>query len=730
MKHVRKYRILLLVAVLLLGAALTGCKKASGDFSNKTVITGEDLMLTYEGQEKIIENESYRMEFTKDYSEFTLTDKKNNTTWVSSMNDESFDTGGVNAMWQKKLSSLFHINYTNLKKGLGAIVASPLLTMEYTAVGEYIEDGIAVTYNLIQPQIQLTLLFTLDEEGFRIMIPSEEIVEKGEFSIVSIDMLPYFAGASDQTEGYYLYPDGSGAIMEFTDNSHKNEKAMSYNIYGNIEKYSSMAIDFMKEEPEVLLPVFGAKLEENGFLAIITRNEENSRINLNCSNDVIAANGIWCQFLFRRGFEDPRVKTKKVLTYDEKLILGDREIYYRLLTTGNADYSAMAANYRNYLMGEGVSYALEGTMPMMLDLFLGIEEKGLLYNEFQRATTFLQGAEMITGLQAGGILAMDITLKGWTKNGYQSEPKQFPVNSSVGGESELKELISTAQSFGFPVMLEANLMEARSEYKGFSKRNDVAYLGNHMILTDADEELFLLSPNLVGQAAYSVMEKANNLGIEGFRFYGLGSNIYYNYNNSLYLTASDCKLDWMKILNKSNQSYGSTAVGGGNSYVFGSVDRITNIPSDDRGYMFTTTEVPFYQMVVHGMAGYTGLAGNLSSDLEREKLKWIEYGYLPYFELTYEGSKDLMYTGYNSLFSSEYSQWKERVISVYLEMQGAVGDLWNKTILRHESVLPEVYKVTYSNQTKVYVNYSNQDVTVDGTIIKALDYAVVREAGQ
>ena len=44
----------------------------------------------------------------------------------------------------------------------------------------------------------------------------------------------------------------------------------------------------------------------------------------------------------------------------------------------------------------------------------------------------------------------------------------------------------------------------------------------------------------------------------------------------------------------------------------------------------------------------------------------------------------------------------------------------------HEYVAENVAMTTYEDGTRVYVNYSYDDVTVDGTTVTARDYAVVR----
>ena len=127
---------------------------------------------------------------------------------------------------------------------------------------------------------------------------------------------------------------------------------------------------------------------------------------------------------------------------------------------------------------------------------------------------------------------------------------------------------------------------------------------------------------------------------------------------------------------------------------------------------------------MHGLTEYTGQAANLSSDLEKEKLKWVEFGYIPYFELTYSGSEDLMYTDYAELFSSEYKSWIDEASEIYKEFNENLKDVWTALITSHEEVKTDVFKVTYDNGKVVYVNYNNEDVVVDGVTVNAMDYVV------
>lgn len=273
--------------------------------------------------------------------------------------------------------------------------------------------------------------------------------------------------------------------------------------------------------------------------------------------------------------------------------------------------------------------------------------------------------------------------------------------------------------------LAMNFMEARVDAGGFNEQNDVMYMGNSAIWST--NELFLLSPTASLENYEEAEKSASKYDISGVSMLSIGQYLVYNYNESDYVTKAECKEIWQKMLLSSKEKFGSAVAEGGNAYVIGYADTVMNIPSTDSGYQITTKSIPFYQMVVHGLANYTGEAGNLSSDLGKETLKWVEYGYLPYFELTHSGSEDLMYTDYNTLYSSTYSAWLDDAASIYVDFNKNLTDVRDAYMVEHEEVASDVFKVTYSNGTVIYVNYNADSVTVDDVTVDAEAYKVVEK---
>lgn len=677
-----------------------------------------------------LENDKFKLEFSNDYSSFLLTDKQTGKVWSSSMNDQMFNMDNVNKKWKEKMTSLFTVNVTELKKGFGVIVSYDLAGTPYTAKAQSTEEGISIAYDLSAAGIRLNVEISLSGDGIKLRIPSKSIEEYSNFSLVTIDVMPFFAGTADGQEGYLFYPDGSGAIMRFDDPSHWNEAAKSYVIYGDIEKHEILNGYFHQNEPTVMLPVFGGNFGEEGFVAYMGEGEESSKITVVPSGNIIASNYIYGSFIYRRGFNDPRVTSKSLKIYDAERLKNDYEINYTILSKGSSSYTDMATAYRNYLLKENKLTKKENAdqVTLALDLFMGIEEKGMLFDSLQSLTTFDQAKQILKDLKESVSGKMEATLIGWTASGYGTEPKFLPANRKLGGSKGLSNLLKYTKSEDISLYLETDFLTARTESSGYSKKNDVVYLNNHMILTDIQDKIRLLSPKIVKKNYSELMEEIKDDSLSGLSLKGIGDMVYFNYGKKNAALASECKTYWNEMLSNTKETFGSVISGGGNSYVLSIADRVTKIPYKDSGYQMTTKSVPFYQIVVHGYVDYTGEPGNLSSDLDKVCLKWIEYGYLPYYELTWDSPERLMYTEYNSLFSSKYLEWEERIVESYNKIQQALGNVINEEIVFHDELMEEVYCTGYSNGTKIYVNYNKEEVTVDGIIIQPRDFVVKEDA--
>ena len=160
--------------------------------------------------------------------------------------------------------------------------------------------------------------------------------------------------------------------------------------------------------------------------------------------------------------------------------------------------------------------------------------------------------------------------------------------------------------------------------------------------------------------------------------------------------------------------------------MFGSADYIYGISDANFGLAITDYAVPFVQMVISGLIPYSsGNAGNLSYDLQTQKLHWIEFGSMPMFYLTYESALKLRDTDADTLFSSTWSDWKPVLTDTYREFKENFGALAGKRMTAHTVLSEKSRKIEYEDGTAIYLNYSDKDETFEGITIPAKDYVVI-----
>ncbi|MGN0793145.1 MAG: DUF5696 domain-containing protein [Aristaeellaceae bacterium] len=674
----------------------------------------------------VAENDRLALYLSADHCGFDVLDKQSGVTWSSSMNDPTF-TGKLAGLNEKKANSMLTVNVTNLEKGAGSMTNAVLLNDKKLTTGyELVENGVRLHYDLGNTGVALDVEVLLEGDTVLVRVPYESINAYGDFSVVSIDMMPYLCSGSDNADGFLFYPDGCGAILRFSDYAHFKELTQVFSVYGNTEKAKALLDLFGQEEPTVMMPVYGVSIGGNAMLAVIEDGAETARISLNSSNKIVAVNYVYATFQYRRGFDDLRVTSRAIKTYDKKAMEVDYSVRLMFLPAGCDTYSDMAVAYREYLIANGLT-AHVSEQDVAIDLFMSAPEEGLLFDTQRTVTTLAQADAMLDQLAAAGVEKVHYSLKGWSRGGYGKFPDQLPVESAVGRNQELTALTKKAQDMGSTLSLTVNFVEADGDSHTYSRRNDVVYLSNYAILTDAEEETFILSPNVIREKYDAFAGKAASLCVGGLRLERMGQYIPFNYNRSYYYTTQQTLEIYRQMLQDAKARFGQVSVQGGAVWAAPYADLLTEVPYEDSGFHFTTESVPFYQMVMHGLRDYTGLPGNLSSDLEREFLRWVEMGYMPYFELTWGSTEELMYTDYQGLFTAQYTAWIDKVAGIAAAFsQGELKELRTVMMREHVRLTDELVRVTYENGARVYVNYADADAQADGLTIPAMDYLVVK----
>jgi hypothetical protein len=680
---------------------------------------------------KVSENDRLSLFFEPVTSSIAVSDKSTGTTWMSASNITDKALGGSDLL-KNSVRAPLNLTYTDVSRPIQDPLYTNSITLPPKITKENIDKGIRVHYDFQKLGISFSVEYTIEADRLEVYIPASSIKEKTSNLLVSMEILPNLGSATDQDKGYMFYPDGSGAISYFKETHPQYKDKYTATVYGSedVLKRTNQQVE------NAYLPVFGANKNGNGFVAYVTEGEYESRINYYPSGYTVNLNRVSGEFFYRRFYDAAIRRGEFSQRVESRLMPVDHRLRYVFLAKDHADYSEMAKAYRSYLVESGKLVkkipANQKEIPAAVQLFMGIREDNVLKNQFLQITTFDQAKKFLQDMKAAGVNALSVVLEGWMKDGMGDFPDSHQVAGTLGGKSNLTELTKYAKDNGFDLFLDFNNVDAFDRNLGFRKNIDVMKSPSKLALQDYYGFWYLLNAE---RARLKFMGSQGSTlagyGASGIDFEEMGRIALADYNEYHPLTREGTVQKWLDIMKHSREQNGKVAVYGGNSYVLGIADRLSEIPLHDTRYVYSDEAVPFYQMVVHGYIPYSGdIPMNTHYDSRELFLKWVEYGSMPYYELTYAKPEKFRYTFYSdTLFSSTFDQWSPVLIQQYKELNQKLGHTWSQEIESHRIISHGVYETTYADGTKVIVNYNSIPYQGTGYQVQPKDYTVLKKEG-
>lgn len=632
------------------------------------------------------------------------------------------------------------------------------------------------------PVFRMALEYYLEDDGFRVRLPARGITfDAATYTLNTIQVLPYLGAgrtanenAVRQDTGYNFIPDGSGSIIKFDQNSRFTQ--ISGTMYGTDFGFYESASAKTASYQTWRVPVYGTVMTTNkytldadgnivnseeakfdpvthGYVAFITEGESLTRIDAIDGGVTHDYHSVSTTFFARQTDSYPldgitvsgatAVYTKPI---DRKYV-GNYTIHYRMLWEDDANYVGMANEYRAYLLENGKIEKLaeqEKDISLYLDLLGDIDTTksflGMPVSGKAELTTFANAKTIMAELKEAGVAKQVIRYLGWANGGLNATaPTKIKVESALGGEKDLKDLISYAQSEGSQIYMDLDFSYVNrfDMFDGFDREADtaktidgkVAYFQTYNPIVQAynTQVSIAISAKAYTPMYQKIAEKYSSFFGDGQKNISVGSLGFAlnSSQDSLYpLNRENTKELTEYTLENIAKDFDSVLVERGNCYTWAYADTILEIPLDSSNRNTASNEVPFIGILLHGYKNYTGEAMNLSGDYEYALLKTIENGANPYFILAY--SKDgLKVNGYSEYYAVEYAEWKETIAAEYEKLNKVLSPLQGQHITAHEIMDNRVVKVTYEKGTQIYLNYNNFAITVDGLELDAMGFAVV-----
>ncbi len=685
----------------------------------------------------IAESDTYKMHFYEPRLSVILENKETGAIIESTLSDEK-DDGTSNGAWQGYMKSAVVITAIS---GINDTLQVDLLNTEHTKEVTYTENGFSAKLYFPKYEFGLTLEAYLEGDQFVVNVPDESIVEyKADNYIGSITLYPFMGYTYlGDTEGYMLIPDGNGALISLDDKEGRYISGFSQMIYGSDAGFREVVTqsllweryDTVVDVNQVIAPIFGMAHTEDeiAYLAVVENGEKRAYIEAQPNGATVAYNRCFARFILRTIYVQPLNQSNSgtVKTAEKDRMHSDLTVRYMLLSGDAANYSGMAVAYRDYLLDNDLVTVKDTSYNTRVD-FLGSEQEEFLMGTTSVVMTTTDNIkEMYAQLQTAGVENVLTIYKGWQKGGLYSLPiSSYKADGAIGGTTALTELIQDSAEDGYDIYLynDALRINARTNLTTFDA---MKMINKRTFSEDLHEEVYdvfyYLLPTKTQEKLNSLVTSYTKKGVGNLAIAGVSNTMFsYSSKGSYYDRAYTAGVyaDAIASVDESTNLILEQPF----AYLWNNTDAFLDMPLGSSEYMYVDEDVPFLSMVLKGILPMYSDYVNFEADKTEFFLQMVESGVYPSFYLTYENSSALIYTNSSDLYSTQFDIYKNTLVEYDAMLRAVAKQVEGAFIMSHEKTADDVVKVTYDNGVVIYVNYSENAVTVDGVEIDALSYKV------
>lgn len=591
-----------------------------------------------------------------------------------------------------------------------------------------------------EPGFNVTVKYSIDGNSLCVSVPFDEIGYKSKYPITQLSILPYFAAAGKDDEGFIFVPEGSGSLMQF--NNGKTKQNTYYaDVYGwdyGTDRKAKIT------ETRISFPVFGMSYGDSSFISIPVSGAEYAGFTAEIAGKLGSYNYVRADYkmLHREQFDVSARNINSQFSYEKSLPKGE-EIKQIFTFVDGGSYVDMAKAYRNYLFGNEKTANVTET-PIAVEIVGAVDKMqqvlGLPKNRPYKLTTYSQTADIVKQIDDMGIKNANVKLSGGINGGIRQKLlKKFKFVKELGGKAGFTKMVKDINDTSAKFYLDASVQTAHRSglTDGFNKYRDAA-----RFVSDDLCQLYDYSPIWYGKLKSttpyyllrsSVISRASDVLLKNAQKYGV--NISYkdngyilsgDYNQDRELTRAQAKANQLEKLQNVKDAGLSLMINSGNDYAVKSADFITNMSFHGNKYAILDETVPFYQIALHGYKNYAGVPLNLSYEQEQVILESAECGAGLFFVFMGETEKSIQETDFTEYYSACFDNWKEKLPKIYKEYDNNMGKVKNSLISNHEYLTDSVTVTSYENGYKVYVNFGYIDYKDENVSVPARQYKVVK----
>lgn len=702
------------------------------------------------------ENDKLALYVNEDDYTFAVENKANGYKWWSSF----YDTAAKEKVQLSRRNTLMTIEVVGTESK--AIETARAYDSNVKKKLEKIENGIKITFTFNKYEIIVPLEITLEDDHFIATVPGDEIVENRPqntedgltgYQILAVNVLENF-GATDRTgEGIMIVPDGSGAVINYNNNAAAGDvNTYEGKVYGRDLAVGLLEAPAVAEQ--VTMPVFGRITEgseDNALVAIASKGEEYSIVHaMVTGQNVTDLNNAWFEFSLRTTDKYFMGSSNDPLTvYENKGIkTGDVSVSYYPVNGAELTYVDVAEVYRNYLTEDiGVEKTTKANdAPFYLTLYGGtVKEQSVLGFPVEiqtTATTYEEALTILGELEARGVSNIKIIYEDFNTAGIKGKVSStFEYSSKLGGKAEYEKLAAHVSSMGYELFPSCDIMEFEKSGNGYSFMLNASKQITNSYATQTPFELAfglphetkdswtILSPYYYTDIFTKLVDSFKKENATGISLNQASYTLYSDFSREnaegrAYFTRTDAKGILEAGYQKLSDSGLSIMTENANQYVLKYADYIKDVPLYSSNYDIFDYDIPFAQMVLHGLVPFSSKAVNKSADAKELRLLSLVTGTPVHYEMMYTRPNTFADSTYDELYYSNYEGWTDIAAGEYKLFNDIVAGVSDSYISEYERISEYEYQSTFENGTTIYVNTDTDEVKVNGTSYELSDYGL------
>ncbi len=691
----------------------------------------------------------------EDYT-FAVENKANGYKWWSSF----YDTAAKEKVQLSRRNTLMTIEVVGTESK--AIETARAYDSSVKKKLEKIDNGIKITFTFNKYEISVPLEITLEDDHFVATVPGDEIVENRPqntadgltgYQILGVNILENLGAADREDDGMIIVPDGSGAVINYNNNAAAGDvNTYEGKVYGRDLAVGLLQAPAVTEQ--VTMPVFGRITEgseDNALVAIASKGEEYAIVHaMVTGQNVTDLNNAWFEFTLRTTDKYFMGSGNDPLTvYENKGIkTGDVSVSYYPVNGADLTYVDVADVYRDYLINDiGVDKSTKANdAPFYLTLYGGtVKEQSILGFPVEiqtTATTYEEAITILGELEARGISNIKIIYEDFNTAGITGKvAATFEYSSKLGGKGAYEKLKAHVSEMGYELFPSCDIMEFENSGNGYSFMLNASKQITNSYATQTPFELAfglphetkdswtILSPFYYTDIFTKLVDSFKKENATGISLNQASYTLYSDFSRTNadgrpYFTRTDAKNILSEGYQKLSDSGLTIMTENANQYVLKYADYIKDVPLYSSNYDIFDYDIPFAQMVLHGLVPFSSKAVNKSADAKELRLLSLVTGTPVHYEMMYKRPNKFADSSYDDLYYTNYEGWRDIAAGEYKLFNNIIAGVSDSYITEFERISENEYQSTFENGTTIYVNTGTDEVKLNGSAIDMSAYGL------